>query len=420
MTAGYVTGWPYDDPDFQIFQYDAFGKPLYDATQDPSIANRLVFHSAGRDYDSFTKFQHNAAREYDPHLGRFVSMDPIGFAGGDTNLYRYVFNSYENGTDPTGEFAILTTLGLVALGSYLLKSGAEAAVETYIEYKIADYMQDDSFNGWSVFGRNFAVNVAVGWIPGAVEGKIAYKAGRLGAKIAGRLGYRAAFYASREGSEFLVATGVETGYETLVNGRDFGDSLLRASVGNAVGQGIFRPGLKGLGRGAAAFHRNFSVPRTASALPDLPSGYHYRSVGGRSVVVRNPGRAADLPQMHLDGNRLVQGPTRRGTGSYWDWANVRQRLGASGWAARGQDIHHWLIPRNRWGSSVPDVVKNQKWNLMRMSSRAEHFRVHGWSFDGQPGYNLLTRLWRGTPTPAKLSLAGGIIGVGAGYYYSGE
>ena len=155
-------------------------------------------------------------------------------------------------------------------------------------------------------------------------------------------------------------------------------------------------------------------------MPDLPSGYHYRTVGGWSVVVRNPGRAADLPQMHLDGNRLVNGPTPRTSGGHWSWSNVRQRLGNSGWADSGQDVHHWLIPRNSWGSSIPDVVKNRKWNLMRMTSRSEHFRVHGWSFDGQPGYNLPTRLWRGTPTPAKLTIGGGVIATGAGYCYLSE
>jgi hypothetical protein len=104
----------------------------------------------------------------------------------------------------------------------------------------------------------------------------------------------------------------------------------------------------------------------------------------------------------------------------WAWSNVRRRLGQSGWAESGQDVHHWLIPRNTWGSSIPDVIKNRKWNLMRMPSRSEHFRVHGWSFDGQPGYNLPTRLWRGTPTPAKLTVGGGVIAVGAGYYYWGD
>ena len=39
---------------------------------------------------------------YDPSSARFISQDPLGFDAGDPNLYRYVFNSPTNSTDPTG------------------------------------------------------------------------------------------------------------------------------------------------------------------------------------------------------------------------------------------------------------------------------------------------------------------------------
>ncbi len=39
---------------------------------------------------------------YDPTIGRWISEDPIGFEGGDPNLYRYVGNSPTNFTDPDG------------------------------------------------------------------------------------------------------------------------------------------------------------------------------------------------------------------------------------------------------------------------------------------------------------------------------
>ena len=39
---------------------------------------------------------------YDPERGRFLSEDPIGFNGGDMNLYRYVGNNSLNYTDPLG------------------------------------------------------------------------------------------------------------------------------------------------------------------------------------------------------------------------------------------------------------------------------------------------------------------------------
>lgn len=42
------------------------------------------------------------ARYYDPQVGRFISEDPIGFGGGDVNLYAYVKNNPINYIDPNG------------------------------------------------------------------------------------------------------------------------------------------------------------------------------------------------------------------------------------------------------------------------------------------------------------------------------
>jgi hypothetical protein len=57
------------------------------------------------------------------HQGRFLREDPLSFTAGDTNLYRYVFNSPTNAVDPTGQvirFAVsLAFLGVgAAVGFY--------------------------------------------------------------------------------------------------------------------------------------------------------------------------------------------------------------------------------------------------------------------------------------------------------------
>jgi uncharacterized protein RhaS with RHS repeats len=44
----------------------------------------------------------SSRRHYDPTIGRWTSKDPIGFAGGDTNLYGYVMNDPVNWIDPLG------------------------------------------------------------------------------------------------------------------------------------------------------------------------------------------------------------------------------------------------------------------------------------------------------------------------------
>ena len=47
---------------------------------------------------------HFGARDYDPVIGRWTTPDPLGFAGGDTNLYGYVLQDPVNGIDPYGTF----------------------------------------------------------------------------------------------------------------------------------------------------------------------------------------------------------------------------------------------------------------------------------------------------------------------------
>lgn len=75
--------------------YDSFGNGT-----NTSFPTRYQF--TGREFDSFTGLQFSRARHYDPKIGRFISEDPIGFEGGDINLYGYVWNSPLRFTDPMG------------------------------------------------------------------------------------------------------------------------------------------------------------------------------------------------------------------------------------------------------------------------------------------------------------------------------
>ncbi|MEM9828735.1 MAG: RHS repeat-associated core domain-containing protein, partial [Planctomycetota bacterium] len=62
----------------------------------------VFFGYTGRLFDSETDLQNNLNRWYDADTGRWISQDPIGFAAGDANLYRYVGNGPTNATDPSG------------------------------------------------------------------------------------------------------------------------------------------------------------------------------------------------------------------------------------------------------------------------------------------------------------------------------
>ncbi|MDB4884649.1 MAG: repeat protein [Gemmatimonadetes bacterium] len=59
------------------------------------------FHFAGRELDPETQLYYNRARYYDPSVGRFISEDPIGLAGG-VNPYVYTGNNPVDFTDPSG------------------------------------------------------------------------------------------------------------------------------------------------------------------------------------------------------------------------------------------------------------------------------------------------------------------------------
>ena len=77
--------------------YDAFGNAT-----NASFLSRYQF--TGREHDSFTGLHYYRARFYDANLGRFISEDPIGFEGGDVNLYGYVWNDPIKFVDPLGQF----------------------------------------------------------------------------------------------------------------------------------------------------------------------------------------------------------------------------------------------------------------------------------------------------------------------------
>lgn len=67
---------------------------------------RAAFAFNGREWDPETGLYFYRARYYDPRLGRFISEDPIGIAGG-SNYYAYVRNSPALWRDPWGLRAYL-------------------------------------------------------------------------------------------------------------------------------------------------------------------------------------------------------------------------------------------------------------------------------------------------------------------------
>jgi len=82
--------------------YDAFGNLV----EDTNPAFPVPFGFAGGLYDKDTTLVRFGFRDYDPDTGRWTAKDPIGFAGGDTDLYGYCLNNPIEYFDPEGLFHI--------------------------------------------------------------------------------------------------------------------------------------------------------------------------------------------------------------------------------------------------------------------------------------------------------------------------
>jgi RHS repeat-associated protein len=134
------------------YEYDVYGEPefydgSYNAITESAIGNPYLFTS--RRYDPESGNYYYRARIYSPALGRFLSLDPLGYEAGDANLYRYVFNNPVNFTDPTGETPLLVT----ALIGGLLNLTADYLITTYLE---------DEVYSWPRAGTAFGTGALAG------------------------------------------------------------------------------------------------------------------------------------------------------------------------------------------------------------------------------------------------------------------
>lgn len=83
------------------------------AKVDPLHGNVALVHQPlrfqGQYFDHQTGLHYNHQRYYDPHVGRFVTQDPIGLSGG-ANPYRYAPNPGK-WIDPLGLAVDLSLVG---------------------------------------------------------------------------------------------------------------------------------------------------------------------------------------------------------------------------------------------------------------------------------------------------------------------
>jgi hypothetical protein len=83
---------------------------------------------------------------------------------------------------------------------------------------------------------------------------------------------------------------------------------------------------------------------------------------------------------------------------------VRPWMVKQGYLKPGQHGHHWAIPQNGWGKSMPDWLKNQPWNIKAMPAGPAGAEMHGRltnSYKGRRRFNVVERYVYGTPTWSK-------------------
>lgn len=109
------------------YDYTAFGKQL--------LSNNEVFNPwqyASKRFDTDLGLINFGKRDYDPLLGRWLSVDPAGFIASH-NLYQFNFNNPFRYTDPDGQFAFAIPLLYGVFGA-----GATGATIISIEIAATD------------------------------------------------------------------------------------------------------------------------------------------------------------------------------------------------------------------------------------------------------------------------------------------
>jgi len=87
--------------------YDSFGNIIADSN--PGVT--VPFGFAGGLHDRDTGLVRFGFRDYDPNVGRWTAKDPIGFEGGNVDLYGYCLNDPVNLLDPLGLYSFQQFLG---------------------------------------------------------------------------------------------------------------------------------------------------------------------------------------------------------------------------------------------------------------------------------------------------------------------
>jgi RHS repeat-associated protein len=230
------------------YNYSPFGKK-----QTTGIASGNPFAFTGREDDG-NGYYFYRARYYSPDQKRFISEDPLGFAGGDTNLYAYVRNNAINLRDPLGTNPLLVPVVIGAAVGGISAGGATLAYELSVGTPLDVALQRTAVNTVAGAGIGALAPIAAAEAPVL---PIISTLAKIGMPFIGGIGNVAAQSfgrkscqpftlptASQFGAEFAFgaftsAAGGATGIaveESLIGAKILGREL--SSVGAQVGSGF--------------------------------------------------------------------------------------------------------------------------------------------------------------------------------------
>ena len=126
----------------KAIDYDTFGNVISDS--DDSFV--IPFGFAGGLQDQDTNLLRFGYRDFDPEVGRWTARDPIGFAGGDTNLYGYVASDPVNFIDPIGLFDVRIGPSLSKSDSVTLNSESLGSL-TYDPKNMNEFTVMEGYDG---------------------------------------------------------------------------------------------------------------------------------------------------------------------------------------------------------------------------------------------------------------------------------
>jgi RHS repeat-associated protein len=249
--------------------FDSFGRVL--SQSNPAVSFRYGY--TGRELDTESGLDYYRARYYDAAVGRFISVDPMGFGAGDTNLYRYVGNNSTNATDPTGNFVFVPILlGAIALGGVF---GAGYAVANHLEKggSLNNIDWQDTWEKATIGGAGAAV---------VTTGAAAIGAGLTAAGVAASTVQAGGLIFGAAGTGWSIGSGINN----IANGKPLTGTL------DLIGAGL---GIKGLVSGYQGYRQTLTNENIAR------SGIVYDVPGNPRPI------SQEYPQLNSSGKIVLAG-----------------------------------------------------------------------------------------------------------------